>query len=427
MSRIRVLVCRIDDQNPDRLTEIAAVDLPAGEPSALTAETALDALEAATIQAGQRVLRAARQAQWAEIAARLVDAYCRRLPPAQVRRDGHKAITVASRLGILQLPRPVLPHAEGGVHVMPGAAALPAAGGIITTRALQEGACLLAQDLPFATAARLLGWQAQEQQVLSATTLRTLVRRHGMLVRAAAREAMAAPARPAGGNQAVVSLLPHATPCRRAGWPAALSRAAEAALAHAHPCPPRGISWADWARVLEARRTDPARTATDLRFLGPAVDEHQVLVAMAEVLTRAPMRRAFIELRTAYIATPDGYRYVSGVGHGFLQQVCGVSGRLLTPGAALLGIADCARWIRDCFATDLAGSEDKLLLLDWYQLRVRCAEEASRACRGRAAKARFLRRLRRRRWRGDVPGAVRVIGEEVPHARPGAALTTFGE
>ncbi|MDB5058006.1 MAG: hypothetical protein JWO59_1478 [Chloroflexi bacterium] len=35
--------------------------------------------------------------------------------------------------------------------------------------------------------------------------------------------------------------------------------------------------------------------------------------------------------------------------------------------------------------------------------------------------------LRRRLWRGDVEGAVRVIGEEVPRARPGSSLATFGE
>jgi hypothetical protein len=193
---------------------------------------------------------------------------------------------------------------------MPGDAALPAHGGIITTRTLQECACLLAQDLPFAAAARLLGWQTQAEQILSATTLRTLVRQHGALVRAAEQEAVAASAHQTDGSAAPMSLVPHATPCRRAGWPAALSTAVEAALAHAHPCPPRGITWADWARVLEARRTDPARTAADLRFLGPAVEEHQVLVTLDEVLTRAPAWREFIELRTVYLATQDGYRYV---------------------------------------------------------------------------------------------------------------------
>jgi hypothetical protein len=157
------------------------------------------------------------------------------------------------------------------------------------------------------------------------------------------------------------------------------------------------------------------------------VEEHQVLVTIDEVLTRAPTRREFIELRTAHVATRGGYRYVSGVGDAFLQHLSRLIGQLLEPGNSLLGIADCARWIRDFFADDLAAGADKALLLDWYHLRVRCAEEASRACRGRAAKARFLRRLRRRLWRGDVPGAVRVISEEAPRARPGSSLTTFGE
>jgi hypothetical protein len=425
MSRIRILVCRIDDAFPDRMTELAAVDLPQIDPATLAAEAALGTLEATTLEVGHIVLRAAFQAQWAALDAQLVAAYCRRFTPDELRRDGHKPITVASRLGTLQLPRQVLRHAATGVHVMPGDAALPAHNGMVITRGLQEWACLLAQDLPFATAARLLGWQAREERILSPTALRTLVRRHGALVRTAEREAVEALGQ-GTGSPAGARLVPHATPRRRAGWPAALTLAVEAALAHEHPCPPRGIAWADWARVLEARRADAAR-AVDLRHLGPEVEERQVLVSLDEVLTRAPTRREFIELRTAHVATRAGYRYVSGVGDAFLQYLRGLLGHLLGAGHALLGIADCARWIRDFFAEDLAAIADKALLLDWFHLRVRCAEEASRACRGRTAKARFLRRLRRRLWRGDVAGAVRVIGEEVPRARPGSSLATFSE
>ncbi len=42
-------------------------------------------------------------------------------------------------------------------HVIPGNAALPPHNGIIITRGLQEWACLLPQDLPFVSVARLLG------------------------------------------------------------------------------------------------------------------------------------------------------------------------------------------------------------------------------------------------------------------------------
>jgi hypothetical protein len=92
MSHIRILVCRVDEA-PDRLTEQAAFDLPGSNPAALAASTALDALEASTLETGHAVLRAALQAQWAALDAQLVDAYCRRFPPDHLRRDGHRPIT----------------------------------------------------------------------------------------------------------------------------------------------------------------------------------------------------------------------------------------------------------------------------------------------------------------------------------------------
>ena len=70
---------------------------------------------------------------------------------------------------------------------MPGNAVLPSHQGLIITRGLQEWACLLPQDLSFAPVARLLGWQTHEAQVLSDTTIPTLVRTQGQLIRQAAR------------------------------------------------------------------------------------------------------------------------------------------------------------------------------------------------------------------------------------------------
>jgi hypothetical protein len=62
---------------------------------------------------------------------------------------------------------------------------LPEHEGMITTRGLQEWACLLPQELPFSTAQRLLGWVAKEPAILSQTQLRTLVREHGVEIRQA--------------------------------------------------------------------------------------------------------------------------------------------------------------------------------------------------------------------------------------------------
>jgi hypothetical protein len=75
---------------------------------------------------------------------------------------------------------------------MPGNAILPAHHGMIITRGLQELACLWPQDLPFAPVARLLGWQAQTEAVLSDTSIRSLVRTHGQIIRQAEQDEVAA-------------------------------------------------------------------------------------------------------------------------------------------------------------------------------------------------------------------------------------------
>jgi len=75
---------------------------------------------------------------------------------------------------------------------MPGNAALPVHHGIIITRGLQEWACLLPQELPFASVARLLGWQTHDDNLLSDTTIRSLVRTHGQIIRQAEQAEVAA-------------------------------------------------------------------------------------------------------------------------------------------------------------------------------------------------------------------------------------------
>ena len=66
-------------------------------------------------------------------------------------------------------------------------------------------------------------------------------------------------------------LVPHDQPRRRAGWPPELNAAVEAALAAEQVRPPAGVSWADWERVLAARRAEADRPIEELRLLGPTV------------------------------------------------------------------------------------------------------------------------------------------------------------
>ena len=75
MSRIRVLICRVDDGAAKQMTELAGFDMPETDVSALNAETALDDLEATAKEVGQAILRHLLEAQWEEIDEELVRQY----------------------------------------------------------------------------------------------------------------------------------------------------------------------------------------------------------------------------------------------------------------------------------------------------------------------------------------------------------------
>ena len=73
MSRIRVLICRVDDPASEQMTELAAFDLLATDVSALRPETAHDELETTTHATGNASLRRTLEAQWDLIAAELTE------------------------------------------------------------------------------------------------------------------------------------------------------------------------------------------------------------------------------------------------------------------------------------------------------------------------------------------------------------------
>ena len=82
MSHLRVLIVRVaDEKQPEQTTELQRIDLPASDPGPLAAETALDHLEAATLDTGQTVMRHLLVAQWQELDQLLVGNHQQLFPP----------------------------------------------------------------------------------------------------------------------------------------------------------------------------------------------------------------------------------------------------------------------------------------------------------------------------------------------------------
>jgi hypothetical protein len=330
-------------------------------------------------------------------------------PPLRVPADGQAAVTVVSRFGTLHLNRQVFAPVADAPHAMPGNALLPAHHGEIITRGLQELACLLPQDLSFASVERLLGWQTQQEQVLSERTVRNLVRSHGQCIRQAEQTEVTALLAREDLTTLQPQLIPAQTPRRRAAWPASLSAAVDRALLDDSPKPPEGVSFADWERVLAVRRAEADCPGEELRKLGPQVRPDQVVVTTDEVLTRKTRRRHFNELHTARVVTSEGSRYLSGTGERFATLLLVMT--LLCAGETRLVVllADAARWIRTLFAKLAWLHAHSQMILDWFHLRKRVGELASMICAGRKAKAALLRPVLRHLWQGQVEAAIGLL------------------
>ncbi len=70
------------------------------------------------------------------------------------------------------------------------------------------------------------------------------------------------------------------------------------------------------------------------------------------------------------------------------------------------------RWIRSLlyYANILARVPTRVMLLDWYHLARKGADLGSKICRGCVARARLLRRLYRRLWRGMERSSILLKG-----------------
>ena len=162
-----------------------------------------------------------------------------------------------------------------------------------------------------------------------------------------------------------------------------------------------------------------------MRHLGPELAPNEVLLTIDEVLTRQATPHHFWELRTARLATAEGYRYVTGSGAAFLHQLGSMVRLALQPQRFLLVLADGARWIRAFFTDALGGITHKQMILDWYHLYQKCRVYCRRIVTDPVAQAVFLRRVSRRLWQGKVESTLRLLERYRTQAQDTVALDRF--
>ena len=418
MSQLILMIAKIDDlDNAEVLTEVWRRAMPVVNLNDITPEHYLDGLESTVTEVGWEAMRHLMAEQWRLTDDLLVKCFRQEQAGATL-GDGYDSLKVASRLGVVYLPRQVCYLPGVNQHTLPGNAGLPEHEGQVTTRGLQEWVCLLPQDLPFGTAERLLGWMAHDRQVMSETQLRRWVCRHGQFIRQTEQAEVEALEKRANLDGLKAQLCPAREPRRPAAWAAELNQAVETALARPDPQPPEGITASDWERVVQARQAETLARAEELRRLGPQVQPAEVVASVDEIVVRRPEKRRFLQLGTAYVRTAQGYRYLSGNIEMVLRQLflllllCG--GDVQTK---ILLLGDGARWIIRFFQERLATWPMAALILDWYHCRKKCYDLTSLICRGRKAKNELLGLLLKHLWRGLVQDALDILEEYRPQSK----------
>jgi len=411
MSQLILRIAKIDDlDNAEVLTEVWRRAMPVVNLHDITPEHYLDGLESTVTEVGWEAMRHLMAEQWRLTDGLLVKCFRQEQAGATL-GDGYDSLKVASRLGVVYLPRQVCYLPGVNQHTLPGNAGLPEHEGQVTTRGLQEWVCLLPQDLPFGTTARLLGWMAHEPKVVSETQVRRWVCRHGELIRQTEQAEVENLEQSPNLEGLQARLQPAQEPRRPAAWATELNEAVEIALAQSDPAPPKGVSASDWERVIQVRREEPALRAEALRRLGPKVRPGEILASTDEIVVRRPENRRFLELGTACVRTPDGYRYLSGKIEMVLRQLLLLLRLCGGLQAKVILIGDGARWIMRFFQEHLAAWPMATLLLDWYHCRKKCYDLTSLICRGRKAKNELLGLLLKHLWRGQVQDALDILEE----------------
>ena len=412
MRQLEIIVRQTDETGkelsgttPLRLTfeVMASEDLRPGE--------ALDQLEQETVRMGMDLLRRILTWRVEALDAEMAQAREHEGADCKVTFDGKKPLTIATVVGRIQPRRQVCHCQHCGRDFMPLNRLLPAHQHLVITRGLEEWVCWFALAASYEWVHQGLVRMTQDDGVLSPREVQEIILRHGQGIRerekAQAEAILSQDEAPVG--EAVLVL--NEPPRRGPAWSERIVRAVEEALnTQAWDRPPKGVTEADWERIVtQVRQKEGVKDVRELAHLGPQLRPSDLLVVLDGIVVRGRKKGSRLELRVAHLQTTEGHRYVTGTGETFLDKVFAAIQALGGEKRSLIMLGDGARWIRDFFEIRLAAFPNKELVLDWYHLTKKCKELLSMVTRGRQQRRDLLRQLMPLLWEGKVEQAITIL------------------
>ena len=118
MSQLILMIAKIDQiDNPEKMTELWRQSMPTPNVSEMKQEHYLDEMESQVEEIGWAAMRQMMVEQWRQTDELLVEQF-RQTQTEAVIEDGYDTLKVASRMGVVYLPRQVcyLPRSENHSH-----------------------------------------------------------------------------------------------------------------------------------------------------------------------------------------------------------------------------------------------------------------------------------------------------------------------
>jgi len=309
----------------------------------------------------------------------------------------------------MKYPRQVLYCHDCKTTLIPINSILPEHNGRIVLPGFEELCCLFANDIPYNTAQRLLGFYCEDEKIISDHGIENIVIERGESIRDYLDNELK-------NDIDIQNKFKPRDNLRREQWPEELQENVLEVVSNGNTEEvPAGLSKADWERIkyqIDEKMSASINLKSDeqiiyeLSHLGPKPQPGELLIFVDEILVNNWNEPKYLQHNTAALLTTEGIRYLSG--ENIVQEIQ-MWVDIIQP-ESITVIADGAKWItKQIYNGILSDYDNKDLVLDWYHLRKKCRELLSMVCFGKSHKNEVLTQLMPLLWNGEIQEALNLL------------------
>lgn len=278
---------------------------------------------------------------------------------------------------------------------------MPEHNGRIILPGFEELSCLLANNIPYKTSQRLLGFYCEDKEIISDHSIENIAIRRGEDIRKNINENLQ-------NLNPEHDFIPRDN-IRKNELPQEIKDGIKDFIDNNTDQRPENLTNADWDRIkyyLNNNDETDIDIFDELSNLGPKPQPGELLIFIDEILVNNWNKEKYLQHLTGALLTTEGIYYISG--ENIAEEVEILVNRINPESITV--IADGASWItKEIYNGVLKDFKNKRLILDYYHLQKKCKELLSMVCFGKSHKNKILVELMPLLWNGKVQEALNLL------------------